>query len=91
MKTLTELKKVFVGIWIASLMIVPTVYIFEGKTIGEIIDYVIRFPEEILMELGIGMASCVLTYVVWTLYKGVKNDVKEVIEYFKKKKEVNNA
>ena len=91
MKTLNELKKVFVGIWIASLMIIPTVYTFQGDSFGEIIDYVIRYPEEILMELGIGTVSCVLTYLAYVLYKGVKSDVIEVIEYFKKKKEAKKA
>lgn len=91
MKTLNELKKVFVGIWIASLMIIPVVYLTDDYSFVEMIEHALNYPEEILMEIGIGIASCMLTYFVWTLYKGIKNDVKEIVTYFKSKKEVKKA
>lgn len=89
MKTLNELKKVFIGIWISAMMISPIVYLTDGYSIAELFEHLIKYPEEILMEIAIGFICMIGTYLIYTLYKAVASDVKEIIAYFKKKKETN--
>lgn len=88
MRTLRELKKVFIGEIIAILGFLPYVMIINddlGRGIDYILDYYI-FDDDMLILLMYCGAALVVTYIGYTLYQAIKRDVTEIQMYFKNKK-----
>lgn len=83
MKTLKELKGAFIGEMISVLMFELFLEIYGFVTDQKIVwGY-----EEALIIFGWLGFSMVMTYLGWTLYKGIRGDVKDIKETLKKNKE----
>lgn len=93
MKTLRELKKIFIGEFIAMVMILPFTAITNGDFGISFMDFVemyIMDAENTLVTLGFGVFTIMMTYVIYVLYKAIERDVSEIIDHFRNKKKTTN-
>ena len=93
MKTLRELKKIFIGEIIAVMMVLPFAVVLNGD-VGMSFMYIV---EEYIMDgdswfklLQYGCFTLMMTYVIYTLYRAIERDVQEVIQHFRKEKKATN-
>lgn len=82
MKTFNELKKIYIG---EGLSIIE--FILFAELYCLIDDSVIYWDiETIMIFVGWAMFNVVVTYIGWTLFKGIKNDVEDIVKEKEKTK-----
>jgi 4-hydroxybenzoate polyprenyltransferase len=81
MKTLAILKNYFIGATIGIWMIIPFCWLGDQIT-GCYTTF--DDPELYLMLAGLNLFSCAVMYLGYHLFKGIKNDIKEITEKMKK-------
>lgn len=80
MKTLRELAGTFIGEFNAAVMFRIFLGIYSVVT-G---DHIYWTFEDYMILAGWLTFTMVMTYIGWTLYKGIKADIKDIKETFKK-------
>ena len=89
MRTLRELKKIFIGEFIAVMMLLPFSAVANGDIgisfVDFIKDYVI-YNNNWFVAVQFGVFTVLGTYIVYTLYRAIERDVMEVKAYFDRKK-----
>ena len=92
MKTLRELKKIFIGELIAAALILPFAAIMNGDIDMTFMEFLTNYVfdiDELGSILQFAAFELFVTYTIYSLYKAVENDIMEIRDYFRNKKTSN--